>query len=88
MKLDFETNRIILEDETIYLTAIQNAILKLLYLNKGVPVKHKDIIKAIYNTDMDKYLYECLRQHIYLLNKKLRNCIDIENIRGVGYMIP
>ncbi len=87
MKIDFESHRIILENQIIYLTAIQNDILKLLHTNKGKIVKYETIAQKIYGIQCDLTLKVLIRKQISLLNKKIGEYIKIRNIKKVGYII-
>lgn len=87
MKIDFEEHRIILENQTIYLTVSENIILKLLYENKNKVVKYTEIINKIYGMNIDEGFKNVIRKQISLLNKKIGKYIKIKNVRGVGYII-
>lgn len=87
MKIDFEGHRIVLENETIYLTTSENIILKLLYENRNKVVKYEEIINEIYKTNIDEGLKNSTRKNISILNKKIGKYIKIKNVRGVGYII-
>lgn len=84
---DFNTHRVLTNEKTIYLTTMQNDILKLLYEHKNNVVKYEEIIEKIYNLNADKTLKLSVIKHIALLNKKLTGYIKIKNIRDVGYII-
>ena len=88
MKIDFK-ERIILTDDNkeIYLTKIQNDILKILIINKGKVVKIDDLIKEVYKIKPDEGLKKTLKKHISLLKKKIKDYIKIKNIKGIGYLI-
>lgn len=87
MTIDFNGHRILTDKETIYLTKIQNIILKLLYNNKNNVVKREEIIKEIYNLPVDNELKSVIRKHISLLNKKIGKYITIKSIRDAGYIL-
>ena len=87
MKIDFEGHRILLDNETIYLTKKQNAILELLYSSTNQLITYKDISEKVYQTDYDIFLKNLIRKHISLLRKKIGKNIEIKTIREVGYII-
>ena len=87
MKIDFEGHRILLDNETIYLTKKQNAILELLYSSTNQLITYKDIAEKVYQTDYDIFLKNLIRKHISLLRKKIGKNIEIKTIREVGYII-
>lgn len=87
MKIDFEEHRIILENQTIYLTVSENIILKLLYENKNKVIKYEEITNKIYGMNIDEGFKNVIRKQISLLNKKIGKYIKIKNVRGVGYII-
>lgn len=87
MKLEFDECRILLDNKSIYLTNIENIILKLLFNNKGKVVKYEEIALKIYNLNIDAGLKSTIRKHISLLRKKIGKNIEIKTIREVGYII-
>lgn len=87
MRIDFEGHRILLNKETLYLTQMENNILKILYKRKGKVVKYDEISKKIYKVNVDEYLKDNIKKHISLLNKKISKYIKIKNIRNIGYII-
>lgn len=87
MKIDFETHRLLTEDKIIYLTNIQNKILKLFYNNKDKVLKYEILAKEIYGIECDYDLKKLIRKQISLLNKKVHKYIKIRNIKDVGYVI-
>lgn len=87
MKIDFETHRFLTENETIYLTNIQNRILKLFYNSEDKVLKYETLAKEIYGIKCDSDLKKLIRKQISLLNKKVNKYIKIKNIKDVGYII-
>lgn len=87
MTIDFEGRKILVDEEVIYLTVIQNDILILLYKHKNNVVKYEEIIRKIYDLDTDDGLKTTIRKHISLLNKKIGKYITIKNVRNEGYII-
>ena len=87
MKIDFETHRLLTENETIYLTNIQNRILKLFYNNEDKVLKYEILAKEIYGIECDSDLKKLIRKQVSLLNKKVNKYIKIKNIKDVGYII-
>lgn len=87
MKIDFETHRLLIEDKTIYLTNIQNEILRLFYNSKDKVLKYETLAKEIYGIKCDSDLKKLIRKQISLLNKKVHKYIKIRNIKDVGYII-
>lgn len=73
-------------NKTIDLTVKENKILSLLIGNKGNVITHKQLCKLIYG-DVDYYFIECMRNKIFGLRKKLKDEVEILNVRGVGYKI-
>lgn len=87
MKIDFERHIVLLDDKKIYLTEIQNSILKLFYSNINQLITYEDIAEKVYQLQCDTSLKVLIRQHISLLRKKLSKNIKIKTIRNVGYII-
>ena len=87
MKIDFETHRLLTENETIYLTNIQNRILKLFYNSEDKVLKYEILVKEIYGIECDSDLKKLIRKQVSLLNKKVNKYIKIRNIKDVGYII-
>lgn len=87
MKIDFETHRVIAQEETIWLTKIQNKLLETIYNNKDKVVTYKEIIYKIYQLECDESLKNLIRRHMTLLRKKVGQYIKIRTIRDVGYII-
>lgn len=87
MRTDFESNRIILEGETIYLTATQGEILKILYNKRDKVVSFEEFANKLYNCKLDTYIKKTIRKHVSLLNQKVFKYIKIKNIRGIGYVL-
>lgn len=87
MKIDFEGHRVLLDNETIYLTKKQNAILELLYSSTNQLITYEDIAEKVYRTECNIFLKNLIRKHISLLRKKIGKNIEIKTIREVGYII-
>lgn len=87
MKIDFMEHKILVEDNVIYLTLIQNKILKLLNDNKGKIVTYEQLVKEIYNLECDEFLKQAIRRHVSLLRKRINKYIKIHTINSVGYVI-
>lgn len=87
MIIDFKEHRIITQNETIWLTNIQNQLLEILYSDQGKVVTYKDMIDKIYQTECDEMLKSLVRRHITLLRKKVGQHIKIKNVREIGYII-
>ncbi len=87
MTIDFEGHRILTDKKTIYLTNSQVEILFLLYKHENEVVTYEEIVKKLYNTNMDDGLKRIIRKHISLLNKRIEEYIEIKNVRDVGYII-
>lgn len=87
MRIDIEGHRIILENDIIYLTTMQNDILKLLYRNKNKVVKYDVIAIEIYKSKDDKYIRNNIRKQVSLLNEKIGEYIRVKNVREVGYIM-
>lgn len=87
MKIDFEKHRLSTDNETIYLTNIQNEILKLFYNSNNKALKYETLAKEIYGIECDSDLRKLIRKQISLLNKKVNKYIKIRNIKDVGYII-
>ena len=87
MKVDFEGHRVLLNNETIYLTKKQNAILEILYSSINQLITYEDIAEKIYRMECNIFLKNLIRKHISLLRKKIGKNIEIKTIREVGYII-
>lgn len=87
MKIDFEEHRLTIKDKNVWLTSIQNKLLKALYDNKGKVVMYKDIIKQVYDIESDDKLKALIVRHMTLLRKKVGQYIKIKTVREVGYII-
>lgn len=87
MKIDLKKREVLTRDGTIFLTKIQNQILKVLLKNNNQIVKTEEIIRNVYQIKPDESSVLTLRKHISLLNKKISNYIKIKNIPNVGYCI-
>ena len=78
MKIDLKRREVLTRDGIIFLTKIQNQILKVLLKNNGQTVKTEEIIRNVYQIKPDKSSMSTLRKHISLLNKKISNYIKIK----------
>lgn len=87
MKVDFKERKIIIQNETIWLTNIQNQLLEILYDRKGKVVTYETIIDVIYKTGCDESIKSLIRRHIASLRKKVGKYIKIKNVREIGYIM-
>lgn len=87
MTIDFEGHRILTKDKIIYLTKTENDILEVLYKNKNKVSTYQDIVDKIYQTECDDLLKKIIRKYMVSIRNKVRECIRIRTVRGVGYII-
>ena len=88
MIINYEECKIFLEDgRVIYLTKIETRILQILYENRNRVVKHEEIAKKIYETEIDVRTKNTITTHIVRLKKKINKYIEIKTVRQVGYII-
>lgn len=87
--LDDSKHLVIIDEQSVYVTQKEYAILKLLLKNNARVVSKETIFKEVWDTDfigetrtLDMHI-KSLRQKI----KKHHGLVSIETIRGVGYQI-
>jgi len=89
IEIDIKRHQFIIQNEAIYLTHKEFAIMSLLLKNKGQIVTKEDIFKFVWETD---FIGETrtLDMHIKALREKLKvnnATAIIVTMRGIGYMI-
>ncbi|MEQ6122285.1 response regulator transcription factor [Reichenbachiella sp. MALMAid0571] len=87
IKMDLNTHQVFRDNEEIYLTQKEFALLEYLMVNKGKVCRRTRIIESVwdihfdYNTSVIDVYINALRKKLMLRNEEL-----IKTIRGVGYM--
>jgi two-component system, OmpR family, alkaline phosphatase synthesis response regulator PhoP len=89
VEIDIKKHQFTIQDEIIYLTHKEFAIMALLLKNKGQVVTKEEIFKDVWETD---YIGETrtLDMHIKALREKLKTnqaTVSILTMRGIGYII-
>ncbi|MFQ3620749.1 MAG: response regulator transcription factor [Spirochaetales bacterium] len=84
--VDTEEHRVAVEGRQVHLTRKEYDILLLLLQNRGKVVSKEKIFQLVWGPNV--HLEEgVLSVHIASLGNKLKG-VCIENVRGIGYMIP
>lgn len=89
-QLDTQTCTVFNSDKEVKLTALETSILKLLYINQGIPVSRDDIMAQIKGTGHNP-LDRSIDIHINKLRKKIEvnpaSPAYICTVRGKGYRL-
>ncbi|MFL7838534.1 MAG: response regulator transcription factor [Candidatus Promineifilaceae bacterium] len=88
LTLDSNRRTLLVEpDESIYLTSLENRLLRYLMMNSGQILTHEDIIGQVWGSEGGDR--DMLRQLIRRLRRKIETASDdmvtIENVHGRGY---
>ncbi|MGL6198928.1 MAG: response regulator transcription factor [Lachnospiraceae bacterium] len=89
LKLDYKNYTVLLQDETIRLTAQESQLLEYLIRNKNQTLSKEQILNKIwgFNTEAD---INSVELYIYYLRKKLGKSgvgYELKTIRGAGYLL-
>lgn len=83
----YEEGKLITKNEIIYLTFIENEIIKLLVDNYNKHVRTEKICLTLYKEQLDYCYTRTIATNIARVRKKLKGIVKINNRHGFGYNI-